>query len=626
MGTDLGRILERAWASDALSSEALANLEVWLSDPTLAEFGAEIADLVERRDWDELEDAFYTHLTVGTGGIRGRLGPGPNRINTRTIGEAAQGLSRFIEGYSEENVGRRKEAGIVVGHEARRNSRTFAEMCCEVFAANGIRSFLFDGIRSTPELSFAVRFLGATAGVQITASHNPRTDNGFKFYWSDGGQVVPPHDAKFMELVEAVTTIDRLPLSDARREGLVSIVGEDVDREYLSAVRTLSLDTSRSARVVFSPIHGAGSTNVLPVLEAEGFEVIAVADQLAPDPEFPLAAGDLINPEYREVMELPIRLGELTGADVAICSDPDADRIGVAARLAPDESSMLFLRGDQVGAALTEYILRRRRARSALPRRHLVLETLVTTSLIGDVARSFDVQVLDDLLVGYKFIAERIEKLEDPTDFVFSAEESLGYLAGTFVRDKDAAIAALLVAEMASWLKDRGLTIPMFLDELYQKYGYYKNVQFLVELPGKSGRAIMTAIMGRLREAPPDRLAGRQVLECRDRLDDAMRASYRLGLVGDILTFVLSGDGRTRITVRPSGTEPKLKFYMQVHAPVSPDLATAKREADAAAERIVRALVDYCVGMRRGPGDEPDPEALPSELRADWLSAGTRWV
>ena len=319
---------------------------------------------------------------------------------------------------------------MVVGHEARKLSKEFATLCCEIFAANGIKAYLLDGLRATPEISFAVRHLKTAAGVQITASHNPRTDNGFKFYWSDGGQVVPPHDARFMQLVKEVSDIQRMPFDKAVAEGLVSIIGADVDREYQTAIRTLSIDKSRSAKIVFSPIHGAGSTNVLPILQAEGFEVTVVPEQAEPNEEFPTAVGDLINPEFREVMELPIRLAERLGADLAICSDPDADRIGVAARRSLDGTEIEFLTGNQVGVALTQYILERRQARGALAPNHLVIETCVTTTLIADIAESFDLKPMTDLFVGYKFIAQEIAKLEDPTDFVFSAEESLGYLAG----------------------------------------------------------------------------------------------------------------------------------------------------------------------------------------------------
>ena len=587
-------------------------IERWLSDPNYEVFRPEVAALIEAGQWSELEDAFYTQLTVGTGGIRGRVGPGTNRINLRTIGEAAQALSRFISEYGEEH----KKAGVVVGHEARRQSVEFARLCCEIFAANGIRSYLLDGLRATPEISFAVRHLKTTAGVQITASHNPRTDNGFKFYWSDGGQVVPPHDARFMQLVKEVSEIQRMPFDTACADGLVTIVGADVDREYLTAVRTLSVDKSRSAKIVFSPIHGAGSTNVLPVLQSEGFDVTIVPEQAEPDAEFPTAVGDLINPEFREVMELPIGLAERVGADLAICSDPDADRIGVAARKRLDGTEVEFLTGNQVGIALTQYILERRHSRGSLAPNHLVIETCVTSTLIADVAESFGLKPLSDLFVGYKFIAQEIAKLEDPTDFVFSAEESLGYLAGTFVRDKDAAIAALLVAEMASWLKDRGMTVPQYLDSIYQRLGYYKNLQYLVELPGRSGRDIMEQVMLHLRARTPKALAGAAVRNVVDWLDPAASApgSYKMGGSADMLSYVLSDDGKTRVTMRPSGTEPKLKYYIQCRADVDGSLDAVKARVDTLANDIAKAVGDWS-----GEGLSPDH-------RREWDGAIQRLV
>ncbi len=588
----------------SISSSARAAIEAWLTDPALESFSAEIAGLITARKWDVLEDSFYTHLRVGTGGIRGPLGVGPNRINTRTIGEAAQGLCRFIENYGADA----KKAGVLVGYEARRQSRELAVLSCEIFAANGIRSYLFDGLRSTPEISFGVRFLGATAGVQITASHNPRTDNGFKFYWSDGGQIVPPHDAIFMELVASVETIERMPIDRARDAGLLSDIGADIDDAYLIAIQLLSTTDTRSAAVVFSPMHGAGSTNVLPVLRNEGFAVTTVPEQIEPDEKFPTAVGDLINPEYVEVMELPVHLAESRWADLAICSDPDADRLGVAARISWDAPKIRMLTGNQVGAALTHYLLSRRTDLMQLCKDDLVLTTTVTTSLISDIAARFGLTPQDDLLVGFKFIAEIIEDLGDKSKFVFAAEESLGYLAGDCVRDKDAAIASLLICEMASWLKDRDITVIEYIDDLYREHGYYKNVQYLVELPGKSGRSVMEATMLHLRDNPPTVLAGTPVTGISDLLNESTSkpGSYSMGSSKDVVTLYLSYDRRTRITVRPSGTEPKLKIYLQHRADVEDNLDTIKAQVDMVTANLGEAILEHCSSR------------LPEALRLEW--------
>jgi phosphoglucomutase len=607
--------------SGQLSPEAMENLKLWLEDPALVEFAPEIQALVEQGDWSELEDAFYKHLNIGTGGIRGAIGPGPNRINTRTIGEAAQALCEFIDARGAET----RQGGVVVSHEARKGSVEFATVCSEVFAANGIRSYRFNGVRSTPEVSFTVRHLRATAGVQITASHNPKTDNGFKFYWSYGGQVVPPLDQEFMELVSGVRDIRRLPLGSGG-ERWVTQIGPEVDEAYLAAVASLSVEQSRSARITFSAIHGAGKTNVLPVLQRAGFDVRPVAEQLEPDPNFPTAAGKLINPEYREVVALPLQYAETVDADLAICADPDADRAAVGARPTSQRKQLELLRGDDVGATLAHFVLKRRQELGLSSPNDLVLETFVTTSLIADVARSFSTECISDLNVGFKWMAQIIQQREDEgrVGFFFAAEESIGYLAGNFERDKDAAIAGLLVAEMASALKDRGQTIWTYLDELYAQYGCYRNLQHLAELPGKSGMQVMREVMLGLRRTPPAMLGGRPVLRVMDRLseDKRTRDAYALGSGDDQITFVLSEDLRNRVTARPSGTEPKLKYYVQLYEPVRGDVQSVKGPLSEQAKRVAMDVVEQS-GAVIGQ-DLPDSESNQVEAwRAEW-SRGVR--
>lgn len=589
--SDIISKIEKAHQSGFLSSEALANIKLWLTDSEYKKFTPEIEDLINSESWLEMEDGFYTHIAIGTGGIRGPIGVGPNRMNTRAIGEAAQGLSQFIEDFGEEAL----KKGVVVGHEARKLSREFATLCCEVFAGNGIKSYLFESLRSTPELSFAVRHLGTTAGVQITASHNPRTDNGFKFYWSDGGQVVPPYDLKFMELVSNVKEIKRMSYDEAVKKGMIEIVGDEVDQAYFKEVRNLSLVKNRSAKIVFSPIHGAGSTNVLPVLRKEGFDVTVVPEQEKPDENFPTAKGDLINPEYREVMDLPIKLGEELGVDVVINSDPDADRIGVAAKKSFNSNELEFLTGNVVGVAMIHFILNRMKEQDKIPANGVVVNTYVTTTLIADIARSFGVRAVDDLLVGFKFIGELIEKLDNKNDFIFAAEESLGYLAGTFVRDKDGAIGSLIVAEMVSWLKDNDKTLIDYLNEIYIECGYYKNILNMVELRGKKGQEHIKAIMMGMRANPPDQLAGMKVLSIVDRLSEEARHpdKYKVGKTGDQLTFVLSDNGKVRVTARPSGTEPKIKYYIQHQMPVDGDLEKVREKVDQEAKQMEADLVKH---------------------------------
>ncbi|MEX2028072.1 MAG: phospho-sugar mutase [Candidatus Curtissbacteria bacterium] len=582
--------VEELKKSGKLSEEAYENLKLWLTDDKFKVYVPEIEELVKSGDTARIEDIFYKHIEIGTGGIRGAIGAGPNRINEQTIGEAAQGLSNFIEDFGRES----KDKGVVVGFEARKLSRTLGELCCSIFAANGIKSYLFDGLRATPEISFAVRHLGTVAGVMLTASHNPRTDNGFKFYWSDGGQVVPPVDLKFMALVKGVTDIKKMSFDEAVKSGMVTIVGKDVDEAYWAEIRGLSLVKTRSAKIVFSPIHGAGIKNVLPVLEQEGFDVTVVPEQAVPDENFPTAVGDLINPEYREVMDLPIALGEKLGADVVINSDPDADRMGIAAKINFNSNDLQFLTGNEVGIAMCHFILSKLKEQGKLKPENLVIETYVTTSLISEISKSFGVKIVDDLLVGFKFIGEIIEKLENKDDFVFAAEESLGYLRGTFVRDKDAGISAFTIAELVSSLKDEGKTLVDYINDLYKEYGYFKNILHMQEMRGKIGFLNTGRVMRGLRDNPPKELAGMPVLKVIDRLPEEKRKpeNYKTGATGDQLTYVMSQDEKVKVTVRPSGTEPKIKYYIQNYAHVTGDLGDVAKKVDATAKGLESSILE----------------------------------
>jgi phosphoglucomutase/phosphomannomutase len=484
--------------------------------------------------------------------------------------------------------------------------------------------------------------MNATAGVQITASHNPKTDNGFKFYWSYGGydskhpgrryggQVVPPMDAEFMQLVRGVKEISPPPPPEVRAK-FVRPVPREVDTAYWESVGGLSLVSNRSARVVFGAIHGAGKMNVLPVLQNAGFEVFAMQEQIEPNENFPQAAGKLINPEFREVVKPALEYARAVEADIAVCSDPDADRAGILARTELQRADSLeLLRGDDVGAALTHFVLDQRRALGKTGPDDLVLETLVTTSLIGDIARSYGVQCIDDLLVGFKWVAQVLQQREDAgrVGFFFAAEESIGYLAGNFVRDKDASIAALLVSELASWLKDRNQTIWDLLDELYVRHGFYKNLQYLIELPGKAGMEVMQEVMLGLRALAGankiSKIAERDVAGWSDLLapESTRRGAYALGKADDILTFWLSPDKKSRVTLRPSGTEPKLKYYVQLYEPAVDDLARVKARYEAEARAVALDLVEWSA---RSIGEGLDP-ARREILREQWGRGEPRFV
>jgi len=574
-----------------LSPEAFNNLSTWLTEPNLSEFKAEIEKLIAEKNYQELEDAFYTRIRIGTGGIRGKIGAGPNRINLRTIGEAAQGLANFIEDFGQEA----KDRGVIVSHEVRRFSRDFAKLTCSVLAANGIKTFLFDGIRATPEVSFAVRHLKTIAGVQLTASHNPRTDNGFKFFWSDGGQVVPPLDQKFMQLVLDVRDIKKMSFEGAESQGFVKTIGKEVDEAYFQKLRELSLVKTRSAKIAFSPLNSSGITNVLPLLKEQGYDVTVLAEQAEPDETFPGAFRDYTNPEFEEVLEPTTKFGEKIGADLAICTDPDSCRFGAAFKTDLKSDKLTYFTANEIASAMLYFILSVLKERGELRPELLFIKIFASTTLATDIAKSFGIRIVDDLLVGYKWIGQTVEHMENTKDFLFSFEDTCGYSRGDFIRDKDGAIGALTAAEMVSFLKDQGKTLADYLNEIYLKYGYYRNVLFQVESFGKEGFEDIVELYKAFRAEPPKEIAGLKVLKIIDRLPEEQRKpeNYKAGVTGDEITFILSEDERIRLLTRPSGTQPQFKYYLQTFGKVEDSLEKTKKEVDELAQKIEDSFYEY---------------------------------
>jgi len=576
---------------EKISPEAFENLQKWLNEEEFAVYKPEIESIIQSQDWKDLDDAFYTHIRIGTGGIRGKLGPGPNRINLRTIGEAAQGLANFIEDFGPDEKGK----GVVVSHEVRKNSRKFAELTCAVLAANGIKTFLFDGIRATPEVSFAVIHLDTIAGVQLTASHNPRTDNGFKFFWKGGGQVVPPLDQKFMQLVLDVSEIKKMPFEQAVEQGFVTTIGKDVDEAYFQKLRELSLVSTRSAKIAFSPLNSSGITNVYPILVDQGYDVTLLAEQAEPDETFPGAFREYINPEFQEVLEPTTRFGEQIGADIAICSDPDGCRFGAAFKTDINSNKLTYFTANEIASAMLHFILSLYEKQGKMSSDLVYLKTYASTTLATDIAKSFGIKYVDDFLVGYKWMGEYVGDMENSKNFVFSFEDTCGYCRGDFIRDKGGDIGAITAAEMVSTFKDEGKTIADYLNELYMKYGYYRNVLYQVEVVGKEGFESIVKFYKALRSDPPKEIAGMPVLKIIDRLPEEARKpeNYKAGVSGDELTFILSEDERIRLLTRPSGTQPQFKYYLQVYSPVNGDLEATKKEVDALAQRIEDSFYEY---------------------------------
>lgn len=574
-----------------LSPEAYENLNIWIKDPEYSNFTEEINRLISTNDLVELEDAFYTRIRIGTGGIRGKIGVGPNRINLRTIGEAAQGLANFIEDFGLEA----KDKGVIVSHEVRKYSREFAELTCSILAANGIKTFLFDGIRATPEVSFAVRYLITTAGVQLTASHNPRTDNGFKFFWTDGGQVVPPLDEKFMQLVLDVRKIKKMGFEEAQKQGLVTSIGKEIDEAYFQKLRELSLVKSRSAKIAFSPLNSSGITNALPILKDQGFDVTVLQQQAEPDENFPGAFRDYINPEFEEVLAPTTKLGEQIGADLAICTDPDGCRLAAAFKTDLNSKILTYITANEIASAILHFILNQRKQQGKIKKDLLYIKTFASTTLATDIAKDFGISYVDDLLVGYKWIGQVVQKMSNPEDFIFSFEDTCGYCRGDFIRDKDGAIGAFTVAEIVSALKDEGKTMTDYLNSIYSKYGYYRNVLYQVECDGKQGFEDIVKFYNALRADPPKEIAGLKVLKIIDKLPEESRKpeKYKVGAVGDEITFILSEDERVKLLTRPSGTQPQFKYYLQTFGKVDNNLDKVKQEVDSLAEAIENDFYSY---------------------------------
>lgn len=594
-----------AWRTNGQLSEPAADAVLaWLSEPPYEAFTDEICGLIDQGDTNELEDAFRTHIAFGTGGIRGKMGPGPNRINLRIIGEAAQGLARYILKETGDDGARR---GVAVANDTRNNSTRFAREVARILAANGITAYLFETPRATPELSFAVREIGAVAGVVISASHNPPRDNGFKAYWSDGGQVIPPHDKAIMAEAEAVTDIPPLSFEQAASAGRVKILGDEVDTAYITKTQ-LNVTQARDVSIVFSPLHGVGATSVVPALKKLGFgNVHVVATQNDQDGNFPTVTGGVSNPEDPKALTLAIEKAAELDADLVLATDPDADRLGCAVPL-PDlgwaaEPSELAIDGNRIGVVLCHYLLSRLAAEGAMPDRPVVAETIVTTDLTGLVARAFGARVVDNLLVGFKYITEVINHLENEETFVFGAEESHGYLATDLVREKDAASAAMLFAQCAADAKARGETIRDQLDAIYRYFGYFREIQKSVTREGATGSQDIQNIMASLRESPPAKIGKWDVITVIDRLEGTSRRPYSGeqeqvdGDRGNVLAFALSEAGHTRVTARPSGTEPKIKYYvsassLDLSGVQSTGLDETKCAVDAAAAEILDATVE----------------------------------
>lgn len=530
----------------------------WASLPVFdEETRAEIQRLIDIPDGNELTDRFYRQLEFGTGGLRGILGAGTNRMNVYTVRIATSGLARYL-------LSLYKEFGVTVciAFDSRNNSEIFARETARVFAAHGIRSYLFNGLRPVPELSFCVRYKRAAAGVCITASHNPPEYNGYKVFFGDGGQVLPPHDSNIINEVNRITDISGIPVmpfDDACKSGLIEHIGPEIDEAYLNEIMGQSIrpinNINGKITIVYTPLHGTGYRLIPEVLKRKGFaaeDICLVEEQAKPDGNFPTVR--VPNPEEREAFTIALRYAAETDADIVLATDPDCDRIGVAVK--GRNAEHVLLNGNQVGALLTDYILAGLSEAGIFQNdRASVVKTIVTTGLIKEICDDYSVQCVE-LLTGFKYIGQWI-KNNPGRDFVFGAEESYGYLRGSYARDKDAVLAASLICEMASYYKSRGSSLYDRLRQIYKKYGYYSEALVSITMKGQEGNKKITSIMELLRQEP-QRLSGSLIIqEIKD---------YKDGISGlprsNVLSFIF--DDGSKVVVRPSGTEPKIKYYFMV--------------------------------------------------------------
>jgi len=548
-----------------LSDEAVRNIGQWLTQAKYVEYKSELEAMIAAEQWKDLEDAFFKIIEFGTGGIRGTTGVGSNRINRVTIGEATQALCEYALQHDPATTTK----GIAIACDTRLTSEEFSTYAAEVCAGNGVKAYLFESFRSTPELSFAVRHLGCTAGIVISASHNPPADNGFKAYWTDGGQLVPPHDKAVVALANKVEVVRSTSLDEAKASGLVEIIGKDIDDEYIAAVVNEAVSSARNVKIVYSPLHGAGQRNSLPVLKAAGFtDVSVVKAQMTPDGNFPTVDNGKPNPEEPGANDRAVAQMLAEDTDIAITNDPDADRIGVMVRQGEEP---VYLNGNQSAVLAIEFAIRKLQEKGELTAKHYIGQTIVTTDMLKAVAVRYGVRVYSDMLIGFKYIGELIKDKEETDEiFIAGGEESYGLLKGTYARDKDGAAGALLLAEYAAELKMEGKTLYDRLLELYREYGLFLERLDSVYCRGAEGFKQMQTIMQRLRENPPAKVAGHEVTAILD-YQTLKRRSLSNGTEGDILcnqtgnvvVLEFNNDSRCRITVRPSGTEPKIKLYVQ---------------------------------------------------------------
>lgn len=578
--------------NNSLINEVKIRAEKWLSESYDEETRAEVKAMLEAEDNSALIDAFYRDLEFGTGGLRGIMGAGTNRMNKYTVGAATQGLANYLkEVFSNE-----PQISVAVGHDVRNNSRKFAEIVADIFSANGIKVYLFDSFRPTPELSFAIRHLGCQSGVNITASHNPKEYNGYKAYWSDGAQFIAPHDVNVINYVNQIKNVDEIKFNG--NKDLIQIIGKDIDDAFLTAIKGLSLSPDivkkyHDLKIVYTPIHGTGVKLIPASLKNYGFtNIINVPEQDITSGNFPTVESP--NPENPPAMAMAIAKAKDTSADIVMASDPDADRIGCVIR--DNNGEYVLLNGNQIVMILLNYLMTRNNELGRLTGNEYIVKTIVTTETIKRIADANNIKMFD-CYTGFKWIAAVIRDNESTMKYLGGGEESYGFLAEDFARDKDAVSAISLMAEAAAWARDKGQDFQAMLQDIYLKYGFSREAGISVVRPGKSGADEIIAMMKNFRSNPPKTLGGSQVVKVKDYADlnvtdmvSGEKTKMDMPTTSNVLQF-FTADG-TKISIRPSGTEPKIKFYIEVREEMKDvnDYNNVIKKADEKIEAVKKDL------------------------------------
>ena len=569
-----------------LIKQVTERAQQWLTPAYDAETQAEVKRMLDNPDKTELIECFYRDLEFGTGGLRGIMGAGTNRMNIYVVGAATQGFANYLKKTFKD----RDQISVAIGYDCRNNSDLFAKKSADIFSANGIKVYLFDDMRPTPEMSFAIRYLGCQAGINLTASHNPREYNGYKAYWEDGAQVLAPHDKGIID------EVGKVKVQDIKFEGnpdLIEIIGADIDKIYWDQVHTICIDPDvikrqKNLSIVYTPLHGTGMNGIPQSLKLWGFEnVHCVPEQMVKSGDFPTVVSP--NPENAEALTLAIKLAKEIDADIVMASDPDADRVGMACK--NDKGEWVLINGNQTCLLFLYYIITNRKKLGKMVGNEFVVKTIVTTEVIRQIAEKNNIE-MRDCYTGFKWIAREIRLSEGVKQYIGGGEESYGFLAEDFVRDKDAVSACALLAEICAWAKDNGKTLYEVLMDIYLEYGFSKEYTVNVVKPGKSGAEEIQQMMVNLRENSPKELAGSKVMLIKDY--KTLKQTDAAGKVSDmdmpdtsnVLQFYT--EDNTKVSVRPSGTEPKIKFYMEVKGTLKS--AADYVEADAAAAKKIEAV------------------------------------